>query len=161
METLLSIHDIYSIKQGSELPCKCRTTGINRWENLKHRFYHFTLTVNMSANGTHTLLRTRMDIYDPSTIHALITTAGDQDQQEDRCQHCLLSECVTVCVWTEGWCRVGHIVTMALFLVTTQRNNSSFPPHHHHHHHHRQSTSGCVSTAPTPKQIIPQSTFFK
>ena len=97
-----------------------------------------------------------MDIYDPSTIHALITTAGDQDQQEDRCQHCLLSECVTVCVWTEGWCRVGHIVTMALFLVTTQRNNSSFPPHHHH-----QSTSGCVSTAPTPKQIIPQSTFFK
>ena len=109
-----------------------------------------------------------VDIYDPSTIHALITTAGDQDQQEDRCQHCLLSECVTVCVWTEGWCRVGHIVTMALFLVTTQRNNSSFPPHHHHHHHyhHRRqsavprSTSGCVSTAPTPKQIIPQSTFF-
>ena len=74
-----------------------------------------------------------VDIYDPSTIHALITTAGDQDQQEDRCQHCLLSECVTVCVcvWTEGWCRVGHIVTMALFLVTTQRNNkqlSSPPP---------------------------------
>ena len=70
-----------------------------------------------------------VDIDDPSTIHALITTTGDQDQQEDRCQHCLLSECVTVCVWTEGWCRVGHIVTMALFLVTTQRNNSSFPPH--------------------------------
>ena len=67
-----------------------------------------------------------MDIYDPSTIHALITTAGDQDQQ-DICPY----ECVTVCVWTEGWCRLGHIVTMALFLVTTQRNNkqlSSPPP---------------------------------
>ena len=134
METLLFICDIYSIKQGSELPCKCRTTEINRWENLKHRFYHFTLSVSQPTPHT-PFLRTWIENVPPLWISIIHPQSRNLDyihsslQRETRTRR--ISECVTVCVWTEGWCRVGLIVTMALFLVTTQRNNkqlSSPPP---------------------------------